>query len=423
MESITGRRPLYGVLGGGLEAPDRHGLVLGLAALAAMTALDIILGTPVRAGGLLVLAPFIPAVLGGVLATVVVGVLAVVVGLASPIWNSGFGEADYWMKASGLVLGGAFAIVAARARRRARITSRRFALLDAVGAIADGSLPLAQTLDRVVELIVPVAADICMVDAIRDGRIVRAAVRAAGRGDAEAVAARIREREPSVPARFVDGERPWMQIPHFRERMESEDVRRIAHDPDDLGFLESLGLRSWIVATMSARGRTMGTLTMLTSWSRRIYSADDVGFAQSLAARIGLALDNAGLFSDLESVERRLDAVMSILDEAVVVHDAHGELVYVNDAAVTWLGFADPEEALATSQDELLKRVRVWSENGARLDLTEIASGLRGRHGAWRGMVRIDSDGLGGNAGPQWPGRRSTARMETPSTPSRRSRT
>src|SRR5690242_13078024 len=119
MESITGRRPLYGVLGSGLEAPDRHGLVLGLAALVAMTALDIILGTPVRAGGLLLLAPFIPAVLGGVLATVVVGVLAVVVGLASPIWNSGFGEADYWVKAAGLVLGGAFAIVAARARRRA----------------------------------------------------------------------------------------------------------------------------------------------------------------------------------------------------------------------------------------------------------------------------------------------------------------
>ena len=329
MESITGRRPLYGVLGSGLEAPDRHGLVLGLAALAAMVALDITLGTPVRAGGLLLLAPFIPAVLGGVLATVVVGVLAVVVGLASPIWNSGVAGADYWVKAAGLVLGGTFAIVAARARRRARITSRRFALLDAVGAIADGSLPLAQTLDRVVELIVPVAADICMVDAIRDGRIVRAAVRAAGRGDAGAVEARVREREPSVPARFVDGERSWMQIPHFRERMEAEDVRRIAHDPDDLGFLQSLDLRSWIVATMSARGRTMGTLTMLTSWSRRSYSADDVGFAQSLATRIGLALDNAGLFSDLESVERRLDAVMSILDEAVVVHDAHGELVYV----------------------------------------------------------------------------------------------
>jgi PAS domain S-box-containing protein len=399
MESITGRRPLFRVLGRGLAAPDRSGLVLGLAALAAMAALDIILGTPMRAGGLLLLAPFIPAVLGGVLATVVVGVLAVVVGLVSPIWNSGFGEADYWIKAAGLVLGGAFAIVAARARRRARVTSRRFALQDAVGAIADGSLPLAQTLDRVVELIVPVAADICMIDAIREGRIVRAAVRAAGREDAGEVEARIREREPSVPARFVDEERPWMQIPHFRERMDAEDVRRIAHDPDDLAFLQSLGLRSWIVATMSARGRTMGTLTMLTAWSGRTYSADDVRFAQILATRIGLALDNAGLFSDLESVERRLDAVMSMLDEAVVVHDAHGELVYLNDTAARWLGFAGPDEALATPQDELLQRVRVWSESGARLDVGQLASQLRDRHRAWRGMVRIDSDGL---AGERW---------------------
>jgi PAS domain S-box-containing protein len=399
MESITGRRPLFGVLGRGLAASDRNGLGLGLAALGAMVALDILLGNPVRVGGLLVLAPFIPAVLGAVLATVVVGALAVVVSFISPLWNAGFGQADYWIKAAGVVLGGAFAVFAARARKRSRITARRFALLDAVGAIADGSLPLAKTLDRVVELIVPVAADLCMVDAIHDGRIVRAAARAAGRPDSAEIEARIREREPSVPARFVDEERAWMQIPHFRGRMDAEDVRRIAHDPDDLRFLESLGLRSWIVATMSARGRTMGTLTMITAWSRRTYSADDVRFAQSLATRIGLALDNAGLFSDLESVERRLDAVMSMLDEAVVVHDSHGELVYLNDTAARWLGFAAPEEALATPQGELLQRVRVWSENGARLDVGAIASQLRGRHLAWRGMVRIDGDGL---VGERW---------------------
>ena len=31
-----------------------------------------------------------------------------------------------------------------------------------------------------------------------------------------------------------------------------------------------------------------------------------------------------------------------MLDEAVVVHDAHGQLVYLNDAAARWLGFAEP---------------------------------------------------------------------------------
>jgi PAS domain S-box-containing protein len=364
-----------------------------------MVALDTWLGSEVRLAALFVLTPFIPAVFGGVLATVAVATLATVAAFISPVWNAGFGETEYWMKAVGVVVGGAFAIIAARARNRARITTRRFALLDAVGAIADGSLPLAQTLDRVVELIVPEAADMCMVDAIRDGRIVRAAVRTAGRSDSDEVQARIREREPSVPTRFIEEERAWMQIPHFRGQMDAEDVRRIAHDPDDLQFLESLGLRSWIVATMSARGRTLGTLTMITAWSERTYTPDDVRFARSLATRIGLALDNAGLFSDLESVERRLDAVMSMLDEAVVVHDAHGELVYLNDAASRWLGFGGPEEALATPQDELLQRVRVWSEDGARLDVGEIASRLRDRGHAWRGLVRIESAGL---AGERW---------------------
>src|SRR5581483_5618300 len=113
------------------------------------------------------------------------------------------------------------------------------------------------------ELIVPEAADMCMVDAIRDGRIVRAAVRAGGRADAGEVEARIRAREPSVPARFIEEERAWMQNPHLRGRMDGEDIRRNAHDPEDLRFLESLDLRSWIVATMSARGRTLGTLTMI----------------------------------------------------------------------------------------------------------------------------------------------------------------
>ena len=378
----------------GLAGPDLKGLVLGLAALATLVAIDASLGTPALLVGLFVLAPFVPAVLGAILATVVVASVAVALGFLSPLWDSGFGEAGYWLTSAGVVLGGAFAIVAARARNRARITSRRFALLDAVGAIADGSLPLAQTLDRVVELIVPVAADMCMIDAIRDGRIVRAAVRAAGRPGSAEVEARIREREPSVPNRFIDEERDWMQIPHFRERMDAEDVRRIAHDPDDHRFLESLDLRSWIVATMSARGRTLGTLTMITAWSRRSYSADDVRFAQSLATRIGLALDNAGLFSDLESVERRLDAVMSMLDEAVVIHDAHGEVVYMNDAAGRWLGFAAPEQALAATQDDLLRRLRVWSEDGARVDLGQLGSQVRDRRRPWRGMVRVDCEGL-----------------------------
>ena len=118
--------------------------------------------------------------------------------------------------------------------------------------------------------------------------------------------------------------------------------------PEDLEFLRSLGLRSSIVVPIRARDRNLGALTLLSAWSERRYSADDVHFAQILASRIGLALDNAGLFSDLESVERRMDTVMSILDEAVVIHDADGELVFANPAAARRLGYETSEEAIAT---------------------------------------------------------------------------
>ena len=90
-----------------------------------------------------------------------------------------------------------------------------------------------------------------------------------------------------------------------------------------------------------ARDRNLGALTLITAWSGRRYDAEDVRFAQILASRIGLALDNAGLFSDLESIERRMDTVMSILDEAIVIHGADGELVFANPAAARMLGYRD----------------------------------------------------------------------------------
>ena len=107
-------------------------------------------------------------------------------------------------------------------------------------------------------------------------------------------------------------------------------------------------LRSSIVAPIRARDRNLGALTLLSAWSGRRYGAEDVRFAQILASRIGLALDNAGLFSDLESIERRMDTVMSILDEAIVIHGADGELVFANPAAARMLGYETSEEAVAS---------------------------------------------------------------------------
>ena len=107
---------------------------------------------------------------------------------------------------------------------------------------------------------------------------------------------------------------------------------------------------------------------MSTAWSRRRYTLDDVRFAQVLAGRVALALDNAGLFSDLESVERRMDNVMSILDEAIVIHDAQGELVFANPAAARMMGFAEGEDPTATPAASIRERFLIRAEDGTPLD-------------------------------------------------------
>jgi serine phosphatase RsbU (regulator of sigma subunit)/PAS domain-containing protein len=390
MESITGRRPLLNALPRGLARADWWGLVIGTAMLAAVVAIDVSQGRSDAIVAVFVIAPFVPAALGSVFATVVIGVLTIVAALVSGSWDMNFGAAGYWIRSAEVVVGAAFALVAAVARDRARISSHRLAVLDSVGAIADGSLPLAETIERVTEGIVPVAADMCMIDAIHEGRVTRAAVRVHGRPNAAEIEERLRRRHPSVPTRFVAGERAWMRIAHFRRRLDAEDLRRMAEGPEDLRFLEGLQPRSLITAAMTARGRSLGTLTLVTAWSKRQYTTDDVRFAQVLANRIALALDNAGLFSDLESVERRLDAVMSLLDEAVLVHGPSGDLLYGNEAAARWLDFESTQAMLEAGREDIFARFRMWTEGGELLDAERIASRISAGVLPRRVLVRLE---------------------------------
>ena len=123
-----------------------------------------------------------------------------------------------------------------------------------------------------------------------------------------------------------------------------------------------------IVVPLVARGQALGALSLVTAWSGRRYRPDDLRFAQIMAARLGLALDNSGLFSTLESVERRLEAVMLSLGEAVMVYDDRGSVVYANPAAAGWLGYADQQELIASDAAEVRDRFRVFDEEGSEIE-------------------------------------------------------
>jgi PAS domain S-box-containing protein len=353
------------------EQNDWAGLVPALVLLVALVALDVLTGHESVLTVAFVLAPFVSAFAGGRWATAVTAALALAATAAAGTWNNDFGSTDYWIRFALVTFGGAFACFAATSEAEARRSMRRFQLLNEVAGVADGSMPLARTLGAITEVVVPELADICMIDAIGDNRVERAAVRARGE-DREEVERRLREREPSLPQGIVEGA-PELE-PRFIPEMDEESLRMLAHDGTDLEFLRSLAPTSTITVALISRGRRVGALTLIMrDPSRRTYQRQDVRFARVLADRVAVALDNAGLFSDLQSIERRMDSVMEVLDEAVVLHDRSGNALFANDAAARMFGFESPGEMLALTRESRRELFDIYDETGNPLEDERLA--------------------------------------------------
>ena len=125
-----------------------------------------------------------------------------------------------------------------------------------------------------------------------------------------------------------------------------------------------------ILVPLRSRGREIGMLRLTSEV--RLYTADDRRFARLLGGRIGLALDNAGLFAELEQLETRLTTALDALAEAVTIQSREGRLIYANDAAAEALGFTSAEQLLATPPLEIVDAYESFNEDGSRLRLEQL---------------------------------------------------
>lgn len=200
---------------------------------------------------------------------------------------------------------------------RARREAARFRVLDEIARASDRAADLDETLAAIVEILAPTVADIVAIDVIRDGEVERVATKVsplAGPGAREGIAGR----RPSTPASMLEAEIGDPLQPRFIEEVGEAELRQLAHGEEDLEFLRGLGLRSSITAALRARGRLIGAVTLTTAWSGRRFRRHDAGFARVLSGRIALALDNAGLFADLERVQRERAEIAATLQHGLL---------------------------------------------------------------------------------------------------------
>ncbi len=201
---------------------------------------------------------------------------------------------------------------------RGRAAHHRFEILGEVARASEAAGSLEETLEAICDVLVPEIADFCVIDVIEDDRARRVAVRAAPGAEAE-VEHGLRGREPSIPERMLKGDNENSLDPQFIERMSEQELRALAHDDGpDLEFLRGIGVRSAITLALQARGRVKGALTLGVAWSGRRYRRSDAHFAWILSGRVALALDNAGLFADLERAERERAEIAETLQHGLL---------------------------------------------------------------------------------------------------------
>jgi serine phosphatase RsbU (regulator of sigma subunit)/PAS domain-containing protein len=333
----------------GFGSPFWSGLVPALVALGGMAVLDAQAEWVIT--GFFAVVPFTAALSGNVRVTMIVAVLAVAVSGASGLWNDNFDSAEFWLR-FGLGLGASgFAIFVAYVLNRSNRTARRLVLLNEVSEGGGDRPSLAAALERIMDLAVPELADICAIDAISGDGMERIAVRASGPRRAE-IERYLLAREQTVQVE-VAFERDRDEGPIVNTHVSDYDLQQLASDDEDLETLRSLGLRSFIVVALRSRGRRIGVLSLIQSVSGRRHDEEDAKFSQILADRIALTLDNAGLFSDLESVEMRMDSVMSVLDEPVTITERGGRLIFANEAAIALADRDSLEELTAAAPGEV----------------------------------------------------------------------
>ncbi|HUA05703.1 MAG TPA: SpoIIE family protein phosphatase [Solirubrobacteraceae bacterium] len=256
----------------------------------------------------------------------------------------------------------------------------RFELLAAAGEVADGTLLLANTAARLLGLVVPAFADIATLDSISPGgELRRLGSRVdAPRGRDELEAALLRRRPlpdapVGLPRAIVSSESQLLVS------VTDADLHAIASSDEDFELLRALELRSALFIPLRARGRTVGALALGVGTSGRSYDEDDLRFAEVLSGRIALALDNATLSETVTGLERRLEATLTNLAEAVLVREAGGQIVFANSAAAGLLNLDSAQAATQATPQQLMELYDVFDENGRRLGLADLPSSRAGR--------------------------------------------
>jgi PAS domain S-box-containing protein len=262
-----------------------------------------------------------------------------------------------------------------------KAAEERLRFLADASRVLGSSLDYETTLAGLAHLAVEALADYCLVDLVDDdGRARRVA--AAHRDPAQQPLAERLSAFPPGPQsagvpRVLRTGRPEV----FHEVTE-ETLPSLARDEEHARVLRELGLKSFITVPLVARGRTIGALTFSSTRAARRYTDADVAYAEEIAARAALAIENARLYARAQEVNRAKDEFLATLS-----HELRTPLTPI-------LGWTHMIRSGRLGAAETAQGVRVIEKNSQSLsrlinDLLDMSSILSGKMRIERAPVEL----------------------------------
>ncbi len=189
---------------------------------------------------------------------------------------------------------------------------RRASFLARLDVLLSSSLDQATTLERLAGLVVPALADLCVIDLVDDdGGVVRVASAHGEEGHRRLVEELRRFPPRTNPRNPVERVLATGQ-PQAATHVDEATLRDIARDADHLEILRALGITSYMMVPLVARGRTLGVISFVSSTPDRRYAGPDLTLAEDVARRAALAVDNARLFGDSERRRREAEVLTEL---------------------------------------------------------------------------------------------------------------
>lgn len=258
-------------------------------------------------------------------------------------------------------------------RERARAERDRALLLRAGEELAR-SLDLQETLNRVVNLTVPELADWSAVFFSKDGQSLKLVALAHEDPERMARAFETDRLFPLDPNAASGPARVWrtgeaqllVEVPEAR-------LEALARTPEHLRRILEQGLRSVLHVPLVGRTGSLGVMMLATTGDRPSLGGMDLAFAQELARRAALALENARLYHESQEAIRLRDDFL-----AVAAHELRTPLTTLGLQLSTLVQRArrEPSGELAERLERGLRQVRrLGALVETLLDVSRLSSG------------------------------------------------